>query len=249
MKENPFDKSIFFDQAVEVLPEELDSTHSCLVLAPHPDDESLGCGGLISLLRHRGVDVSVVVTTDGTQSHPNSKAFPAEKLKSLRKEEVLSALAVLGVAGDRVFFFEGKDTALPAKGQEDFEFFLQKLIDVIEQRHRDLILVPYELDPHCDHRATWDLLNEALKNYHDVKVWEYPIWLYELASRADIPRLKAGELKKVDIEPFLLQKKKAIACHASQTTRMIDDDPSGFILTAQVMAHFTTPFEYFLERR
>ena len=51
-----------------------------LVLAPHPDDESLGCGGLIAQACAAGIEVHVAILTDGSMSHPNSAAFPAQRL-------------------------------------------------------------------------------------------------------------------------------------------------------------------------
>ena len=66
-----------------------------LVVAPHPDDESLGCGGAIALLRKFGREVSVLTMSDGTLSHPNSVKFPPEKLRELRENEMLAALEIL----------------------------------------------------------------------------------------------------------------------------------------------------------
>jgi len=248
MSNNPFNKNKFFSQATEVSFADLATLQSCLVLAPHPDDESLGCGGLIALLRGKGVNVTVILTTDGSQSHPNSKSFPPEKVALIRKEEVLKALAVLGVSQTNVIFFEGKDASLPHKNQSGFQILVDKLSVVIKEKEPQLILVPYELDPHCDHRATWQILQVATQNHSALKIWQYPIWLYELATEQDIPTLKYGELKKINIAPFLQVKKNAIASHVSQTTRLIDDDPTGFMLTEEVIAHFTGNFEYYIEK-
>lgn len=248
MRTNPLNKKLFLEHASEISHNDLNAIKSCIVLAPHPDDESLGCGGLIAMLRNKDADVVVVVTTDGSQSHPNSKLFPPYRLTSIRKLEVENALKILGVKNTEIIFLGGKDASLPMSHQPGFDSLLEKLTVIIKQRKPQLILVPYELDPHCDHRATWQLLNEALKNAEPTKVWEYPIWLYELAEQNDIPKLAPSELKKLNIENFLDAKKKAIASHISQTTKMIDDDPTGFMLTDDVIAHFTTEYEYFIDR-
>ena len=66
-----------------------------VVLAPHPDDESLGCGGLLARLAAHGVPARVVVVTDGAQSHPGSAAYPPERLRALREAEARAAVAAL----------------------------------------------------------------------------------------------------------------------------------------------------------
>ncbi len=248
MTDKIFNKDSFLAQAIEVSLADLYHVRSCVVLAPHPDDESLGCGGLIAMLRNKGVDVTVIVTTDGSQSHPNSKMFPPDKVALIRREEVLAACTILDVERDKIVFLDGIDASLPSKGMYGFDPLVKQLSAILEKQEPQLILVPYELDPHCDHRATWQILNGALKNFRSTKVWEYPIWLYELAEQEDIPNLNSGELKKLNIENFLDAKIEAIASHVSQTTKMIDDDPTGFILSDDVIAHFTTNYEYFIER-
>ena len=59
-----------------------------LVVAPHPDDESLACGGLIAEARAQGRLVRVVIVSDGTGSHPASKAYPNARLRDLASEPV-----------------------------------------------------------------------------------------------------------------------------------------------------------------
>jgi len=86
-----------------------------LVVAPHPDDESLGCGGAIALLREFESEVKILVLSDGTLSHPNSVKFPPEKLRETREREMLHALEILGVAADAVDFFRYRDRSVPNK--------------------------------------------------------------------------------------------------------------------------------------
>ena len=62
-----------------------------IVIAPHPDDESLGCGGLIADACRQGVGAKVVIVSDGAGSHPNSKAYPRERLTTLREVEATTS--------------------------------------------------------------------------------------------------------------------------------------------------------------
>ncbi|MFD1257693.1 PIG-L family deacetylase [Mucilaginibacter terrae] len=248
---NPFNKVAFWDSAIPVYPDFFMGIDSCLVLAPHPDDESLGCGGLITLLRQRGCLVTIVVTTDGSQSHPNSKEYPEAARIALREKEIKEALALLQVSGEHIHFLHGRDAALPGKDDEGFIGFKEMLKDIIHTTNPKLCLVPYELDPHCDHRATWQLLTAALEEVKNngITVWEYPIWLYQNAEDADIPVLGAGELIAVDISAFLEQKTRAIAAHRSQVSNLISDDLDGFMLSAEMTGNFLTGKEYFMERQ
>ena len=68
-----------------------------LVVAPHPDDESLGCGGLLARLGDAGVDVRAILVTDGAASHPRSTRYDAAARRALRDREWLRALACLGL--------------------------------------------------------------------------------------------------------------------------------------------------------
>ena len=62
-----------------------------IVVAPHPDDESLACGGLIADACRQGLRGKVVIVSDGVGSHPNSKAYPPDRLRALREEEARRA--------------------------------------------------------------------------------------------------------------------------------------------------------------
>jgi LmbE family N-acetylglucosaminyl deacetylase len=103
----------------ELAPSELSPSElSVLVVAPHPDDETLGCGGAIALLQARGCNVQILVVSDGTQSHPHSRKYPAAALRQLREAETHHAMTVLGINGgiepDRLTFWRLPDGAVPS---------------------------------------------------------------------------------------------------------------------------------------
>lgn len=229
-------------------PINLNPVNSAMILAPHPDDESLGCGGLIAMLTQQSKQVYIVFITDGSMSHPNSKKYPAHKLAATRKNEAIAALKKLNVSSEAIFFMNKKDRALPFKGEVGFEENTNALQQIIHSCKPDLILVPYERDPHPDHRATYQMLMHIRRQHLTTfSILEYLVWLYNLGEEKDLPEQNA-EWLYADITHQLKQKQEAIAQHVSQTTRLIDDDPEGFMLTPDVLQHFNIDKEYFLNR-
>ncbi len=88
-----------------------------VVIAPHPDDESLACGGLIAEAHAEGRPVRVVIVSDGTGSHPASKTYPRARLRELRENEAREAVAELGLdPGREVVFLRLPDRFVPSDG-------------------------------------------------------------------------------------------------------------------------------------
>lgn len=228
-------------------PDFFDFANTCLVLAPHQDDETLGCGGLIALLREKNKEVFVLFITDGSASHPHSKQYDAERLAALRKEEAIRALGVLGIPQGNALFLNKKDGALPAENEPNFEQNAAQLHVLITLLSPDLVLVPYEKDPHPDHRATWQMLIHSNENIHaKFRILQYVIWLHERGEKEDMPKDEVVHF--IDISMYKALKEKAIAEHQSQTTRLIDDDPKGFILSPEVLSKFITNKEFYIEQ-
>jgi LmbE family N-acetylglucosaminyl deacetylase len=222
-----------------------------LVLAPHPDDESLGCGGTLALLRKAGYPVHVVFVSDGTQSHPNSPGYPAERLRDLREKEARQALGELQISDKEVTFMRLPDRHVPMPDDAGFDEAVDALVAVIQQFNPSTVLVPYERDPHPDHRATYALLLSALDTMgkeEQPRVLEYLIWLWELGRPDDLPKPGERLVLQVDIDAVVDQKKRAINAHQSQVTHLIDDDPTAFYLSPELLNHFDTPYELFVEK-
>ncbi len=229
-------------------PETVLSWGKTLVVAPHPDDESLGCGGAIALLRKYEREVGVLTMSDGTLSHPNSVKFPPKKLRDLRETEMLAALEVLGVSANKVKFLRFQDRSVPGENAPDFAAAVETIKEFLSENSPETILVPWRRDPHPDHRATFEIfqtVNDFCEN--KFRLLEYPIWLWEMADAADLPDENEIKIWRLDIAEILERKQKAIHAHQSQTTDLIDDDANGFRLSPEVLAHFAAPFEIYLE--
>lgn len=219
-----------------------------VVIAPHPDDESLGCGGLIALLRQATVPVQVVLISDGTMSHPNSRKFPPAARQALREAELRQALLELGVEAPPICLGL-PDSKVPSEGQERFQEAVTQLQDLFATTEPTTILCPWRRDPHPDHRATSELVRTALAGLTmPPRLLEYVVWAWERAVPADLPQ--PGEVAgwRLDVGSVLEKKQRAIAAHRSQLAPgIIDDDPTGFLLSSEMLAHFAQPFEAYLE--
>ncbi|GAB2791982.1 LmbE family N-acetylglucosaminyl deacetylase [Hymenobacter luteus] len=219
------------------------------IVAPHPDDESLGCGGLLALLRQAGVPVWCVLVTDGTMSHPNSRKFPAPARQALREQELRTALAILGVEPQQLLPLNLPDGAAAGPDTPVGRAAVQRLVSFWRQHPPATVLVPWRRDPHPDHRATSLLVRAALAQLPALpRVLEYVVWAWERATPTDLPT--PGEVRgwQLSIGAVLEQKQQAMGAHHSQLPGSpIDDDPDGFTLSTAMLAHFTQPTEIYLE--
>jgi LmbE family N-acetylglucosaminyl deacetylase len=215
-----------------------------MVLAPHPDDESLGCGGLIATAVDAGVPTSVVILSDGTGSHPHSQAYPKEKLRALREAEARAAAAALGLAESKLAFFRLPDGAVPADGA-DAEDVVARICAEIAGKGTRILFVTSPFDPHCDHQVAYGLASRAAKR-SGARLFTYPIWARTLAPSIVLPAFAPTGFR-LEISAYLPKKQAAIAAHRSQTTALIDDDPVGFRLAPSMIETFTTSHECFIE--
>jgi LmbE family N-acetylglucosaminyl deacetylase len=238
-----------FLKAAESLPfsalENVLGNGGLVVVAPHPDDESLACGGLIAEASAQGRATRVIVVSDGTGSHPHSRDYPRDRLRLLREDETRQAAWELGLDPDRdVYFLRLPDRHVPSEGPVA-ERAIKGLADRAREADAAALFVSWRHDPHCDHQASYRLARGVQERLPLLDLYEYTIW--GAALPADTPVEPAAGGFRLAIEPWLARKRRAIAAHRSQTTDLIDDDPEGFRLTASDLARFDAPYEFFFE--
>ncbi len=214
-----------------------------LILAPHPDDESLGCGGLIAAACAAGLPPEVVILTDGAASHPGSISHPPARLRALRTAEAKQAAAVLGLPPDRLTFLAHEDSRLPATG-EPARAAVATLASIAAASGCGIIIAPWVADPHCDHEAAAQIADLLAAATH-LPLLSYPVWGWLLDEAAPVaePRRNGWRL---DISAQLPAKRHAIAAHQSQYGGVITDAPDGFRLPASLLAVFDQPYEVFI---
>jgi LmbE family N-acetylglucosaminyl deacetylase len=210
-----------------------------LLLAAHPDDETLGAGGLLARLARDGVRCDVVVLTDGEGSHPDSPTHTPAQLAEVRREEVLNAVQVLAPAA-RVSF-EG----LPDGGVADdaVAAVLRRELAVGEDT-RTLVAAPWRGDGHPDHDAAGRAAAEVCTE-RDIPLLEYPIWLWHWGSVEE----QEEELDGILLLPLGAEehtrKESALATHVSQTQPLSDAPGDEVLLTPDVLEHFSRNVEAF----
>ncbi len=215
-----------------------------LVLSPHPDDETLGCGGLLTLAERAGRRGHVLILTDGAASHPNSPSYPAERLTALRREEARAALAALGLPEGRLGFLDLRDAATPSAGPA-FDAAVDAIAAQAEAVGARTLLVTWGHDPHCDHETAAAMARVAAERL-GLRLLAYPVWgLHRPRGEAFSGPAPRGH--RLDIAAAQAAKRQAIDCYASQMTRMIDDDPSAFCFEAAQLAPFLGSVETFIE--
>jgi len=239
----------------------LDALHAgpggFLVLAPHPDDESLGCGGLIAESVARGRPVHVMILSDGAASHPGSASFPPPRLAALRAEEARAAVSELGLDPERDLSFLGlPDAALPSRGAALDDAAAAVLRAIEAEPPPATVFTTWGHDPHRDHAAARAIAGAVVRALRPSQptLFAYPVWGWTFAHAIpSVPTPPEPYLSeplrgvRLAVARHLLAKRRAVAAHRSQCTAMIADDPAGFRLPPELLALAFRPFELFLE--
>ena len=214
-----------------------------LVVAPHPDDESLGCGGLIAEAVRLGQAVHIAVVTDGAGSHAGSRTHRPEQVRELRRKETLEAAAVLGVPPACVSFLDIPDGHAPQRGPAA-EAAGQRLAALAQSIGAGTILTSWDYDTHPDHVAAHRFAATAARET-GAALFSYPVWAWMLPPRTLMPNLRWRGFS-IDIGPHVAAKREAVLKHRSQTTPMIADDPAGFTLSDAQLATMIMSKEFFI---
>lgn len=200
-----------------------------VVVAAHPDDETLGAGGLLQALHAAGAEVEVLVATDGEAAFPELDDAARTALGRTRRAELGAALRELGL-DDAAVRWAGLPDSAVREHREELATWLAPLL-----RGADACLTPWSGDPHPDHRAVAEAARAAAGPRTDI--WGYPIWQLPWGSPDDpaVPWETAAGYEPVGAERR--RKGAAIRAHRSQ----LRPPPGGTapILDGAVIAHFT----------
>ena len=162
----------------------------------------------------------------------------------MRAQEVLDAVACLGLGRDRVVMLDEPDTLAPREGDR-FDRVVARLVDLVRaEAGCTAVLAPWRHDPHCDHEAA-SLVAATVAERAGLRHVAYPVWGWTLAEDADVAAVP-GPGWRLDVGSFLAEKRAAVQAHRSQYGDLITDDPGGFRLPEGLLAVFDVAYETFL---
>jgi LmbE family N-acetylglucosaminyl deacetylase len=198
-----------------------------LVLSPHPDDESLACGGTLKLITSDGGHIDVLYMTSGENGffpHVKPSAAERQQLASRRQAEAREACRILGVR--KVAFLPGSDGMLHLQP----ELAEPVRAALIAHQYRS-VFCPWPFDGHSDHAATYSILHTALTLFRgEVEVWLYEVWSPMPANRF------------ICIDATMDTKMEAFKAHASQASQLNYAD--AFSGLARYRSLFCPPARY-----
>jgi LmbE family N-acetylglucosaminyl deacetylase len=211
------------------------------VFAPHPDDETLACGGTIALNIKQGNEVFIVYLTDGRYSHDHTLGISSnptpEELKVIRSNEAKKAAATMGVVEENLLFLEYQDGTL----ENNVEEAAGRVSAFLQRINPDSVYFPGEKDRHRDHKATYAILQKALGLMDSAPASRmYVIWRGKSAS------VPGQHLLTMDISEMLTTKKLAIAEYKSQVTKFAPVQKRPILITS-FLNRFKQPYEVFIQ--
>ena len=140
-----------------------------LVIAPHQDDEMIGCGGALLLQKKCGATARVLFVQDGGDEH-SQNGLCREAMVRLREEESRRVAAAMGLPEPR--FLRHQDLS-----ERTVTTVAQDIRDAIEEYVPDSLFVPFLLDYNVHHQATTFALAEALRDVSgNPKIYGYEVW-------------------------------------------------------------------------
>lgn len=190
----------------------LEYMHNVVIIAPHPDDEVFGCGGLIAKLIELGVNVSVIFLTKGEAI---AKGNMEDIIVAERKKLSIDALRILGLDDSRVYYLDFEDGNI----SKDDEKEVQKLKVLIENISPDTVFYPHMFEGSPDHEIASDIV-ASLSLGFAVNMYFYCVWLWHHASISKLFRLKFYKSCYLQIDRNLKLRASAVYSEAKTNEGM-----------------------------
>ncbi len=217
-----------------------------VVIAPHPDDESFGCGGTLAIMARRQAVLNLVFLTDGSASHPGHPTVSPSEIAQRRRDEARRAAGVLGLPWERVEFLDVRDGTLSHLDAESIQGLEARIGALLARARPTSIFLTCRRDGRAEHEAAFTRVTHAIEvSGLRARILEYPVWSWWNPALLLGPMRKCRRVWRADCRSTLDSKARALALYASQTLPIAPEVspalPQGF---ASMFLHGG---EYFFE--
>lgn len=212
------------------------SDKKILVLAPHPDDETFGCGGLIASKIKQGSEVYILFFTRGERS----LSFVDDKeVKEKRTESAYMAAKILGIDEKNISWLDCPDGSIPRKGQVEFDKMKKEVEQIIDENEIAEIFAPHFMEGWSDHLAAYKAATDIAKRYDgQVTLYLYWVWAWYYVGLKQIFTLPWKRIYLLAIEDVYNKKEAAIQSY------LTDKTPKGDLYVGNLPAVFLKAFEW-----
>jgi LmbE family N-acetylglucosaminyl deacetylase len=188
-----------------------------LVVAPHQDDATLGCGGLLFQKRRAGQPVHVLYLTDGSASHPGHPTLSPADIARIRRDEAHLAKSRLGVDSACLHFLDLPDGRLDSLAPDERADAIARIACLIVPVAPATVLLPSRLDGSSEHEAGFPLVLDALARAGLApRILEYPVWSFWSPALLLRVLAHAGRVHRFDFPGYGPLKLHALSAYASQ---------------------------------
>jgi LmbE family N-acetylglucosaminyl deacetylase len=218
-----------------------------VIVAPHQDDEALGCGGFLA--RHHGqqATVRIAYVTDGSHSHDGHPTITPSVLAATRNDEARRAMASLGVPSTHLTFLGVRDGSLAHLAANEAAQLVGRMATLFNSVRPQEVFLPSRRDGSSEHDAAFLLVTRALTQAGlTPRLLEFPVWSWwnPLLLLPDVLRIR--RVWRVDFRGHEQRKRAALAEYRSQT----EPTPpwTQALLSPEFLSFFSTHEEFFFER-
>ncbi len=144
-----------------------------MLIAPHPDDEVIGCSGLIQQCIREGKSVDVAILTGGGKSHGGCCDLDENVLIENRRNLSRKAAGILGLPLTNLHFLDYADGSISFESPET-----DKLKQLIDDLHPDSIFVPHKGEGWSDHLEAGNIVRQLIAEKSDIQLYAYCVWFW-----------------------------------------------------------------------
>lgn len=187
-----------------------------LIIAPHPDDETFGCGGLIIQKIQKDVEVYVLFLTKGEKS---LEGVLDQEVKKMRQKNATEALTFLGVDENHLLWLDLPDGEVPRKESKDFYVAKNRVSDMMNSLKIEEVYSTHYLEGWSDHLAAYELTMEAVKALNqEIDVYLYWVWVWYYVGVKQMFSLSLNKTYLLTIASVFKQKQQALNVYFDNKT-------------------------------